>query len=318
MREIVRRIEREAGVPNLSKILADRIKPTDLQSLLLKVYQEQVKRRTLRTILSDYAVNSFTLPSRCSPSTLLEWDRIAFSHLPSCFSVVELSPVSPLGSVSAMAPVSQNWILTTIRNNEVVADPTNSLALECALRRRKLLEQEPSNATPVHLACSHRVLRAQRYESPSNLQHFRVFALCSAGRNTKKLRFDTYSMFLHVRFYIESLRAFLGPHVPLRVKIIDLASDYHDEERFDTPLKNLKTRFANVDTAIEQSKTKANEYYREFRFKVYVKSPKKEEIELVDGGATDWTQKLLSNAKERLTISGIGSERLCQHFTPTR
>jgi hypothetical protein len=31
----------------------------------------------------------------------------------------------------------------------------------------------------------------------------------------------------------------------------------------------------------------------------------------VDGGAVDWTQRLLSNAKERLVISGIGSERLC-------
>jgi hypothetical protein len=34
----------------------------------------------------------------------------------------------------------------------------------------------------------------------------------------------------------------------------------------------------------------------------------------VDGGAMDWTQRLLSNAKERLVISGIGSERLCSAF----
>ena len=30
-----------------------------------------------------------------------------------------------------------------------------------------------------------------------------------------------------------------------------------------------------------------------------------------DGGAVDWTQKLLSNARERLVISGISGERLC-------
>jgi len=29
----------------------------------------------------------------------------------------------------------------------------------------------------------------------------------------------------------------------------------------------------------------------------------------VDGGFTDWTQQLLSNRKERLLISGMGSER---------
>ncbi|MFN8418836.1 MAG: hypothetical protein U0528_06290 [Anaerolineae bacterium] len=35
-----------------------------------------------------------------------------------------------------------------------------------------------------------------------------------------------------------------------------------------------------------------------------------------DGGAVDWTQKLLSNAKERCVIGGIGSERVCLEFTP--
>ncbi len=28
----------------------------------------------------------------------------------------------------------------------------------------------------------------------------------------------------------------------------------------------------------------------------------------------DWTQKYLGNAKERLVISGIGSERVCSEF----
>jgi hypothetical protein len=37
-------------------------------------------------------------------------------------------------------------------------------------------------------------------------------------------------------------------------------------------------------------------------------------LELVDGCSVDWTQKYLSNAKERLMISGIGSERLCREF----
>ena len=37
-------------------------------------------------------------------------------------------------------------------------------------------------------------------------------------------------------------------------------------------------------------------------------------LELADGGAVDWTQKLLSNAKERLVISGISDERLCSLF----
>jgi hypothetical protein len=43
--KILRRIEREAGVPNLSEIL-EGIPPTDLQSLLLEVFKERVKHFT--------------------------------------------------------------------------------------------------------------------------------------------------------------------------------------------------------------------------------------------------------------------------------
>jgi hypothetical protein len=35
---------------------------------------------------------------------------------------------------------------------------------------------------------------------------------------------------------------------------------------------------------------------------------------LIDGGFTDWTQQLMSNRKERLMTSGLGSERLCACF----
>lgn len=128
MHKIIRRIEEETNVPDLGQILSKRIKPTDFQSLLLGVYRERARQRSPSFVLSDYVSNSFTRPSQCNPNLLLEWDRVAFSNLPDEFLPMELSPVSPLGSVSCMAPVSQDWILTTNRNIEVVADPTNILA----------------------------------------------------------------------------------------------------------------------------------------------------------------------------------------------
>lgn len=318
MSKIIRRIEREAGVPDLSEILVKRIKPTDLQSLLLEVYRERVKRRSPRAIFLDYVKNSFTLPSRCDPALLLEWDRIAFSHLPEGFRAIELSPVSPVGSVSCIASISQDWVLTTIRNEEVVADPTNVLALECALRRQELTRSKPTNTTPVHLACSHRVVRAQRYRDPGALHHFRLFSLCSAGLNAGNLRFEIQAMTLHIRFYLKSLKDFLGSDIPLRVTVIDLSPDAHDDTIFGAPLENLKKEFDDVDVSLEKMRTRETEYYRELRFKVYANSARGREMELVDGGNTDWTQKLLNNAKERLIISGIGSERLCENFVPIR
>ena len=35
-----------------------------------------------------------------------------------------------------------------------------------------------------------------------------------------------------------------------------------------------------------------------------------------DGGLTDWTAQLLNNRKERLAISGLGTERLATQFRP--
>ncbi len=318
MRNIIRRIEREARVPNLSEILAERIKPTDLQSLLLDVYRERVKHRDLGAVLSDYASNSFTGPSRCDPARLLEWDRIAFSHLPDGFHAIELSPVSPLGSISRLASISQDWVLTTIRNMEVVADPTNVLALECALRRQELIRSEPTNPTPVHLACSQRVVRTQRFQSPDALQHFRLFSLCSAGRDTGNLRFEINTVTQHIRFYLKSLKDFLRPVIPLRATIIDLHPESHDDTIFNAPIEKLKKEFDDVDIDLEKAKTVETEYYRHLRFHVYASPTKGHEMELVDGGDTDWTQKLLNNAKERLVISGIGSEKLCGKFKPIR
>jgi len=76
----------------------------------------------------------------------------------------------------------------------------------------------------------------------------------------------------------------------------------------------LKKEFKDADIDLEKAKTDETTYYRHLRFHVYASLPKGHEMELVDGGDTDWTQKLLGNAKERLVISGIGSERLCEKF----
>jgi hypothetical protein len=52
-------------------------------------------------------------------------------------------------------------------------------------------------------------------------------------------------------------------------------------------------------------------YYNSFTFQVSATTDDGRLFELVDGGTTNWTQKLLSSSKERLVISGIGSERVC-------
>ena len=314
MEGLVERIEREAGVPGLVSILADRLSSTDLQSLLLEVYRIRSGRTRPATVLSDFEANRFVRPSAVSPLSLLRWEQIAFSLLPPEFQSIALSPVCPLGANSAIGPVDQNWTVTTARNTEVVSDSSNVLALECALRRRELLRVNSKSSEPVHLAASHRLLRAQRYERPEFVAHFSSFALCSAGRDQGSRRFELSALRLHIGFYLKSLRAFLGPDVPLHVSVTDLDADAHVETMETQLLFAIRSEFAGVDCAHDAGRTSGRGYYRDLCFHIHATTASGRRLELVDGGCVNWTQQLLSNAKERLVISGIGSERLCMEF----
>jgi len=313
MNKIVERIERELGVPGLASILAQRLTPTDLQSLLLEVYRLRSSRRRLADLLSSYESDRFVRPSSVPPSRLLSWEQVAFSQLPTEFEPLALSPVCPLGTNSVVATVDQNWAVATARNTEVVSDSTNVLALECAIRRRQLL-RDGKPAEPVHLAASHRLLRAQRYKDPHALSHFSCFALCSAGRDQGNSRFELSVIGLHIRFYFKSLRAFLGPGIPLHLSVTDWSSTARNALIGTHLLSPIRSEFEAVECGIDDLRTGGRGYYLDLCFHIHATHPSGQRLELVDGGSVDWTRRLLSNAKERLVISGIGSERLCSEF----
>lgn len=312
--QIIERIEKVAGVPDLASILTNRLAPTDLQSLLLEVYGRRAKKRQPKSLLEDHVSNRFTRPSAINPLRLLEWDRIALSLLPKVFQAVELSPVCPLGTVSALSPISQDWTVSTIRNTEVVADSTNVLALECATRRREQRNFSSGKAAPVHLAASHRLLRGQKFGvGPGTRQHFRIFTLCSAGRDSGNLQFETEALGLHIGFYLRALRVFLGNRIALRVAFSDFGSN-EARPAVRSVVEKLQSAHKKVRIGIDQDRKQGRGYYGELCFKIFATPSKSREHELLDGGDVNWSQKLLNNAKERLIISGCGSERLCEIF----
>src|SRR3989442_9169369 len=314
---IIERIEREARVPDLANILTNRLAPTDLQSLLLEVYGRRAKKREPKLLLEDHISNRFTRPSVSSPRRLLEWDRIAFSRLPKVFQPIELSPVCPLGTVSALSPISQGWTVSTIRNTDVVADSTNGLAIECAVRRREQKNFSSGKSAPVHLAASHRLLRGQKFGvGPGTRQHFRVLTLCSAGRDPGNLRFETGTVDLHIGFYLLALRRFLGTSTALRVAISDFGSEAARPMVRSEVVEKLQSAHKKVRIGIDQDRKQGRGYYGQLCFKIFATPSEGREHELVDGGDVDWTQKLLNSAKERLIISGCGSKRLCELFEP--
>ena len=310
---IINRIERDTGVPDLADILSHRLAPTDLQSLLLEVYARRAKKRDPKLLLEDHVSNRFAQPSTSSFTRLLEWDRFAFSELPKVFQPVELSPVCPLGTGSVLSPISQDWIVSTIRNTEVVADSTNVLALECAVRRREQKNFSAGHADPVHMATSHRLLRGQRISPrPGLLQHFRLFSLCSAGRDPGNLRFETEAFLLHIGFFLNTFKKFLGSKTPLRVAVSDFRSESPRSLVKSGVIEKLRSIRKGVRIEFDQDRKQGRGYYGELCFKIFATPLKGKDLELVDGGDVNWTQKLLNNAKERLVISGCGSERVCQ------
>jgi hypothetical protein len=310
---ILKRIERETGVPGLVTLLAE-MPPTDLQSILLEVHRLRAEQRRPADVLTEYRTNRFVRPSPVSMSSLRRWEGLAFSHLPAQFDTLELSPTCPLGTSSVIAAIDQNWAVSTVRNGEVVSDPTNVLALECALRRKVLLATAGKSSEPVHLATRHRVLRPQRYQDPTMLPHFSIFSLCSAGRDRGNRQFEISALALHARYYIQLLRAFLGAQPTVILSLTDFG-ETNDKTRLEAELlAPIRDTVTNVACSWNDQRVSGRRYYRDLCCKIYVESESGEKIEVADGGSVDWTQKLLSNSKERLVISGIGSERVCQVF----
>jgi hypothetical protein len=312
--KLIARIEREAGVPGLAALLAERLGPTDLQSLLLEVYRRRAAGRDPGAVLADYERNRFVRPAAASPAILAAWERVAFDHLPAGFQPITLAPVCPLGTVSALADLDQNWAVSTVRNTEVVSDSTNVLALECAVQRRQLLRVDPKSTQAIHLAASHRLLRAQQFSGPHHVSHFSIFALCSAGRDQGGLRFEVATLALHISFYLRALRAFMGSGLPLHITLTDFGTQDRHALLEEQILAPLRAEFQAIEAGFDDRRTGGRGYYGDLCFHVDATTPDGTMLNLADGGVVDWTQRLLSNAKERLVTSGIGSERVCTAF----
>lgn len=314
MEAILKRLERETGVPDLVTLLAEGLSPTDLQSLLLEVYRRRAERRQPAEVLGDYERNRFVGPAHLSPVRSVVWEKFLLATLPREVETLELAPVCPLGTSSVLGGVNQDWSVATVRNSEVVSDATNVLALECALRRRTLLKAHPKSSAAVHLAASHRLLRPQFYGDPKALAHFRLFNLCSAARDTGNLEFEFAALLFHLELYAKAVRGFLGSEVQLRVTVSDF-SDRGLAARIEAEVfTKLQARVENLVCELDPERSGGRGYYQTLCFKLYVAVQDGSTLELGDGGVVDWTQKLLSNKKERLLISGLSSERICTAF----
>lgn len=316
--KIIGRILTQAGAPDLMDVLVDRLSLSDLQSLLLEVYRRRAGRLAPSHLLRQYERDRFVKPAAVSPQQLLEFDLLAYALLPAGFEPLELSPVCPLGTNSAVATVDQNWVLTTIRNTEVCADSTNVLALEAARRRRALYHHGERPDADTKLCASQRLVRAQPFDSPASFPHFRILSLCTAGRDRGDYRFELDALAEHLDYYLRLLHRVREAGFtigPVRVTLTAFDPVRHDPLQHQI-LGPFAARRPGVAFHFDPQRESGRGYYTGAGFQIFAADLAGKEYMLVDGGFVDWTQQLLSNRKERLLTSGLGSERVLFLFAP--
>lgn len=301
--QITGRIARDLGIPDLVEVLGSRLAPTDLQSLLLAVYRRRAVELTPGDLLERYEGNAFSRPTAIDPLELVELDRLAFGLLPAGWERLELSPVCPLGTSSVLGNLSQNRAVATVRNTEVLSDSTNVLALECARRRRR------ERGSQIKLCASARLLRSQPYEDPF-LPHFRMLGLVTAGRDTGSYRFEYEATVEHVDFYLRFLRLVGDLGIVVDGLVVSLTGLGVMESLEAGVIEPLVRKHAGVEVRLDQDRQAGRGYYTGLCFAIHGAFGEHERLQLVDGGCTDWTQVLLSDRKERLLISGMGTELL--------
>jgi hypothetical protein len=281
------------------------LSPADLQTLLLDVSRRRASRVTPARLLQRWRQDRYVRPTAADPRVLWPLEARLWAMLPAEFAGLELSPVAPLGASSALGPVSQDRVISTVRGSEVVSDQTNVLALEAAVRRKQ--GGRPAG-TPVHLASCHRVLRGQPFDAPGLFQHFRLFALVSSARDQGSGTTEAELLTAHLKFWGDALSELL-PHRRAAVRWTVFGFAPLRERMSDTVLPAVTPLPGGITIDEDPARERARGYYERGAIRIDVAGDGGWQ-EVGDGGFTSWTAQLLGDAKERTLITCASTERL--------
>jgi hypothetical protein len=285
------------------RALAEQLSASELWSLLLEVFNERARQRTPAGLLEQWGRDGFVRPSPVDQRTMLavETELLAAA---SQFDAVELSPLAPLGVCSVVGLASQNKIVSALRGTEVVSDPTNVLALECARRLRA------DAGAVVRLATCHRAVRAQPVPKQSGFaQHFRIFCLASAAREQKDQAFVVSELSTHVSTFVLVLNRLEHAGFSFPNRRLALLATPEREPLADRIAGSMS------GVAIER-RPLDHPYYAGLRFILWCGDGPGGGVPLIDGGAFDWMGTLTANRKMVFVASGMGSQLVPILFRP--
>ena len=291
---------------NFMNSLSQKISQSDLNTFLLALYAKLTARKTPAELLKLYEENSYVKPSPISPILLYKQElKLLNMATEQDILPVQLSPAAQLGSCSVIATVSQNKIFSAVRGTEILADPTNMLALHIS---REIKYNGLSNEIPIHFCATSRVIRGQKFLRKDLVQHFSLYGMVSSGRDRGSYSFESQCLVKHIGFYRDFFVLNFGAPISLT---LHKRGGYTDSEGFIKRMqKILQAEFPDTKILVEDNED-SNAYYTGLQFTLYVHINGKA-INNGDGGFVNWIQNMLGNKKERLLISAIGIDRLCQ------
>jgi hypothetical protein len=296
--DAIRRIADRLGPGAIEAIIG--LQGSDVTTLMLEIARRRAEAVDAADVLRRYETDRFVRPGSIGIDVIHRVEAELFAGLPDGFEPVVLSPVVPLGT-HRLGGVDQSRVVSTVRSNEVAADPTTGLSLEAAVRRRELMRTDPRSSKGVKLAASQRVLRAQRFEADGSFSHFQLFGLVSAGRDTGDLGFEHEAVVEHIRFAVDVISRVTGSDAV--VELTDLTG-----ADMAGVAEGVRDALPGVTVDDRPDREAGRAYYDRMCFKVYASGD--ERFEIADGGLVDWMQRLVQSRKERLMISGLGVERL--------
>ena len=309
--KIIARISRTLSDGDAVEGLVRRLPPTDLQSLMLHVYRKRSAKRSPSEILAQYERALMLKPSTADPRAVIEVERLALESA-TAFEAVDLAPIAPLGVNQVFGRIDQNNCLATVRNAEVMADPTTAKALECARRRRAGV------SGTIRLCSRSRQLRLQPFDAPGFSPHFGLFSMVSAGHDRGGLIFETESLREHIGVYVELLSRLSTAGYRFEDVSISISDTDRDASRLSRAEQEVIAPLAKASGSIafrlDHEREQARGYYTGLCMSINATDLTGQRANLADGGFTDWTRRLLSNAKERLLVSGMGIELIPKRF----
>jgi hypothetical protein len=284
----------------VSALSGSELSGSELSSVLLEVMQRRAAARTPADVLAQYHRDGFCRPAATDQRVSVAIDAHLLAAADT-FDAIELSPVAPLAACSAMGRTSQNRVLSALRSTELVADPTNVLALECAAQMR-------AGAAAVDLATSQRVVRAQPIPKlPGYAPHFRIFVLGSGGIETKDHAFTLAALERHIRTMLAALDRLERHGYAFGARRVDLLA---------TPERAaLADRLADTLGSVAARKPLEHPYYSGgLRYMLWVTASDGDTLPLIDGGSFDWLAQLTSNRRAVYIASGAGSQLIALRF----